>query len=215
MTPPDAFDSPTTRHWQLAEQAYDAGEDDAAAAHAAIVAVHQTSGIINALDNLTTTLTNALEPDWTRFDTPHHDGPAGFTCLCGTNAFARYPTGNEISFMLWACRNVDCDCLWLYDPDNDRMDPELYSGGTDQAGDPPWNVHDLVRHRSGVGQHNGGHSQAEYVAMLQSRDSDDPGWWKATVLRVVNPPAHTAPPIVGQGIRLREGGLYNRVARFP
>lgn len=213
---PDAFNAPTNRHWQLAEQAYDAGEDDAAAAHAAIVTVHHTSGILRVLEQLTEAIGDSITPEWVMF---RDTDATPFRCSCGADAFSEYPLRTELQLTWWVCSNPDCDAIWSIgeNPFSDSLDaPSLVSGGVDDFNtDPPWNIHDLIRHRAlgQVGQNP--NRPVEYVAMLQSRDADDPGWWNATVLRVVNPPAHTSPPIVGQGVRLREGTRVNRVARFP
>lgn len=219
MTPsePDRFDifhTTPQRHWQLAEQAYEAGHDTAATAHLGIVTVHQTSGILRLLEALTNAV--VATPQWTVFRdtdaTPLH-------CTCGNDAFSEYPTRTEQQLTWWVCANPDCDAIWSIGnhPFSDPLDaPSLVSGGVDDFhSDPAWNIHDLVRHRphGQVGEME--HRPVEYVAILQSRDSDDPGWWNAQILRVVNPPRHTPPPQVGQGVRLREGTPVNRVARFP
>ena len=71
--------------------------------------------------------------------------------------------------------------------------------------EPAWTANDVVRHCV--------RGQREYMALLQSPDEDAPGWWHATVLRVER--ESEASVIVGQGVRLLEGGENNQVMRFP
>lgn len=212
MTHPNLTDYTAQDHWQAAQDAHRLGHTSHVAAHAATLAVHHTSHIIELIHTLDEHLADAATPNWQRWETPT---TTPFHCLCGDTGFAPYPLRAEYALHWWVCGNADCDVIWSYEH-RDGQEPMHVSGGPDEhRNDPPWNIHDLVRHRSGVGQHNGGFSTAEYVAMLQSRDADDPAWWNAQVVRVVNPPAHTSPPLLGQGVHLREGSMNNRVAIFP
>lgn len=165
---------------------------------------------LDLVHHLIDNLTPADTPEWHQHQDPTSDQT--HLCVCNADAFTPYPTRPELELTWWTCSDATCDAVWEFREDTGQ--PLLVRGGL-TGNEPPWNVHDLVRHRQGLGAYHQPDSMAEYIAILQSRDIDNPGWWSATVLRVVNPPRHTSPALVGQGIRLREGSMYNRVARFP
>lgn len=75
----------------------------------------------------------------------------------------------------------------------------------DWGPEPAWTPNDVVRHCV--------RGEREYFALLQRPDPNAEGWWHATVLKVERAAEPTV--IVGQGVRLLEGGENNQVMRFP